>query len=90
MDMMMQAGAQVEFLDPHIDSIPHMREYPHLFGRKAVQLSDIDPEHYDAILISTDHDAVDYVALSALGLPAIDTRNAFATRGLPMDKVVKA
>jgi UDP-N-acetyl-D-glucosamine dehydrogenase len=45
---------------------------------------------YDAVLISTDHDAVDYGALAGLGIPVIDTRNAFASRGLPMDHVTKA
>ena len=34
--------------------------------------------------------AIDYAALLALGLPVIDTRNAIATRELPMDHVTKA
>ena len=38
----------------------------------------------------TDHDALDYAALSGLGLPIIDTRNAMARRGLSMTNVTKA
>jgi UDP-N-acetyl-D-glucosamine dehydrogenase len=90
MELMVAAGAKVDFLDPHIESIPRMREYPDLFGRKSVKIGDIGPKDYDAILISTDHDDVDYAALAALGVPVVDTRNAFASRGLPMDHVTKA
>ena len=90
MDMMLAKGAEVDFIDPHIESIPQMREYPHLLGRRRVCTDDIGPEDYDAVLISTDHDDVDYAALAALGIPVIDTRNAFAARGLPMEHVTKA
>ena len=38
----------------------------------------------------TDHDNIDYAALARLNIPVIDTRNAFARRGLPMDNVTKA
>ena len=90
LDIMQTAGAHVDFLDPHIDAIPRMREYPDLQGKTGVQEADIAAGSYDAVLISTDHDAVDYAALADLGIPVIDTRNAFAARGLPMDHVIKA
>ena len=90
MDMMLEAGAEVDFLDPHIDSIPRLREYPHLFGRTAVQPDEIGKKGYDAILIATDHDDVDYAALGDLDIPIVDTRNAFASRGLPLTLVTKA
>jgi UDP-N-acetyl-D-glucosamine dehydrogenase len=90
MNIMLNNGAEVEFLDPHIDSIPRMREFPQLFGRNCVQLEDVDASAYDAVLISTDHDAIDYEGIIRLGLPIIDTRNAIASRGLPMDLVTKA
>ena len=45
---------------------------------------------FDAVLIATDHDAVDYGALIQLGCPVVDTRNAIAARGLPMGRVTKA
>ena len=90
MDLMLKEGADVAFLDPHVPEVPPMREYPHLRGRTAVDAGDLRAEDYDAILISTDHDAIDYAALAALGLPVVDTRNAFASRGLSMDQVTKA
>jgi UDP-N-acetyl-D-glucosamine dehydrogenase len=90
MDRMLGQGATVAFLDPHIDAIPPMREYPHLLNQRAISPRDIRAEDFDAILVATDHDAIDYAALAALDLPVIDTRNAFARRGLPMDRVTKA
>ncbi len=90
MDIMLGQGAEVDFLDPHIGAIPSLREYPHLLGRKPVRPQDVAAAGYDAVLISTDHDDVDYAALAALGIPVIDTRNAIASRGLAMEHVTKA
>ncbi|MEM9968204.1 MAG: nucleotide sugar dehydrogenase [Pseudomonadota bacterium] len=90
LSLLLDAGAEVDFHDPHIDAIPKMRDYPDFEGRRSVSLKTLGSAEYDAILISTDHDAVDYTALSETGLPIIDTRNAFARRGLPMHNVTKA
>jgi len=90
LDLMQTQGAKVDFLDPHIDTIPVLRDYPHLLGRKSVQMVDVATAGYDAILISTDHDDVDYATLASLGIPVIDTRNAIAARSLPMSNVTKA
>lgn len=90
MDLMLGQGAEVDFLDPHVEAIPAMREYPHLLNRAALRMEDVKPGMHDAVLIATDHDAVDYAALAGLGIPVVDTRNAFASRGLAMDMVTKA
>ena len=84
------AGATVEFLDPLVPEIPPMREYVRFAGRRAIDPGDIAGAGFDAVLISTDHDAIDYKALVALGVPVIDTRNAIERRALPMDRVTKA
>ena len=84
------AGASVAFHDPHVPEIPRMREYPELQGNKSLPFNEIKPEDFDAILIATDHDVVDYAALVAMNLPIIDTRNAIQKRGLLMDNVTKA
>jgi UDP-N-acetyl-D-glucosamine dehydrogenase len=90
MELLLDAGAHVDFHDPHVPAIPKMRDYPAFEGRKSVPLSDVSETSYDLILISTDHDAVDYKALSKTGLPVVDTRNAFARRGLLLERVTKA
>ncbi|WP_198654823.1 nucleotide sugar dehydrogenase [Albibacillus kandeliae] len=90
MELLVEAGAEVDYLDPHVPAIPPMRDYPDLVGRQAIAPEEVAAAGFDAILISTDHDAVDYAALVALGLPIVDTRNAIQKRGLPMDRVVKS
>jgi len=90
LSLLRAAGAQVAFHDPHVPEIPRMREYPELKGYKSVPFAEIDPAGFDAILIATDHDAIDYAALAAMNLPIIDTRNAMQRRNLPMENVAKA
>ncbi|MDK3074846.1 nucleotide sugar dehydrogenase [Sedimentitalea sp. JM2-8] len=90
MDLLMKEGANVDFLDPHVPEIPAMREYPHLKGKRSIDPRTLAESGHDAILISTDHDAIDYAALIDLGVPIIDTRNAIERRNLPGDHVVKA
>ena len=90
MSLLQDAGSKVEFLDPHVPSIPKMREYPQFMGKTALAPSDVKAADFDAVLIATDHDEVDYAALAALGIPIIDTRNAMTRRGLSMENVTKA
>lgn len=90
LSLLRNAGASVEFHDPHVPKIPRMREYPELLGYKSLAFDDIDSANFDAILIATDHDNIDYAALAAMGLPIIDTRNAMKKRNLPMTNVTKA
>ena len=59
-------------------------------GKTSLAAQDIKAADFDAVLIATDHDEVDYAALVALGLPIIDTRNAITRRGLSMADVTKA
>ena len=90
MQLFEEAGAEVSFIDPHVPQIPPMREYGIFEGRAALDPGKIMDVGFDAVVIATDHDAVDYQALVKLGCPIIDTRNAMAKRGLPMDLVTKA
>jgi UDP-N-acetyl-D-glucosamine dehydrogenase len=90
MALLEEAGARVAFHDPHVPEIPRMREYPQFLGRRSVASDAIRAADFDAVLIATDHDAVDYAALAALGLPVVDTRNAMARRGLASERVTKA
>jgi UDP-N-acetyl-D-glucosamine dehydrogenase len=83
-------GARVDFHDPFVPEIPVTREHGDLAGRTSVPL---DPERvagYDAVLIATDHDAIDYRGLARHARLVIDTRNACHRAGILDDKVVKA
>ena len=90
MQILLGHGAAVAFHDPYVPTVPKMRDYPELFGRNSVALENVGADDFDAVLIATDHDNIDYAALARLNIPVIDTRNAFARRGLPMDNVTKA
>lgn len=89
LELLDEAGTEVDYIDPHVPEIPPMREYRQYTARPALDPSDLAPGRFDAVLIATDHDALDYAALLELGCPVIDTRNAIARRGLAMDRVVK-
>ena len=89
LELLDAAGAEVGYIDPHVPEIPPMREYRQFTARPALDPASLAPGQFDAVLIATDHDAVDYAALLELGCPVIDTRNAIARRGLPMAGVVK-
>ncbi len=90
MQLLEEAGAEVAFLDPHVPDLPPMREYGQYHGRTAIAPDAVADADFDAVLIATDHDAVDYAALVALGCPVVDTRNAIAARGLTAENVTKA
>jgi UDP-N-acetyl-D-glucosamine dehydrogenase len=90
MQLFEEAGSQVGFVDPHVPLIPPMREYGLFEGRAALTPDEVARGGFDAIVIATDHDAIDYAGLLDLGCPVVDTRNAIARRGLAMTHVTKA
>jgi UDP-N-acetyl-D-glucosamine dehydrogenase len=90
MEMLARRGASVSFHDPFIAEIPLTREHPDLVGRASVQLTDDTASSFDAAIICTDHDPVDYALLVERCGVVIDTRNACARRGIINDRVVKA
>lgn len=71
-------GAIVEFHDPYVPVIPHMREHAAMSGRTSIALSGDAVAAYDAVLICTDHDNVDYHLVGRAARLVIDTRNALA------------
>jgi UDP-N-acetyl-D-glucosamine dehydrogenase len=90
MELMRDHGAVVDFHDPYIPAIPATREHPRLAGIRGVKWRPEAFKRYDAVLICTDHDAVDYAAAVRGARLVIDTRNA--TRGVKSgrDKIVPA
>jgi UDP-N-acetyl-D-glucosamine dehydrogenase len=83
-------GGVAGYHDPHVAEIPPTREHGELQGRKSVDLTEAAVNSFDAALISTDHDAVDYAALARWSPLIVDTRNAFGRRRIAGDNIVKA
>jgi UDP-N-acetyl-D-glucosamine dehydrogenase len=90
MELLERKGATVAYHDPHVPVLGRLREYPHLLGRQSVPLDAASLEAADAVLIATDHDAIDYAKVAADAKLVIDTRNAMARKGLSGPTVVKA
>jgi UDP-N-acetyl-D-glucosamine dehydrogenase len=82
-------GAVVAYHDPFLAEIPPTREHPHLAGRRSTALDAAAVAAFDAAIICTDHDPIDYAMLVAHCPLVIDTRNACARRGLPLARVLK-
>ena len=89
-ELLEERGSKVAYHDPHVPEIPATREHAALKGRKSQELSETTLGTYDAVLISTDHSAVDYEALSRSARLIVDTRNALGRRGLTGAHIVKA
>ncbi|GJL95601.1 MAG: UDP-N-acetyl-D-glucosamine dehydrogenase [Hyphococcus sp.] len=77
-EMLLERGAKVDFYDPHIPVVPHTRDHPEFNGLKSIEFTRENLAQYDAILISTDHDAVDYAMMVDVAPLIIDTRNALS------------
>jgi UDP-N-acetyl-D-glucosamine dehydrogenase len=89
-EILEKRGAKVDFHDPHIPMIPRTREHVELSGRSSVALNNRSIGSYDALIVSTDHDAIDYALVTKHARLLVDTRNVFARHGLNGSNIVKA
>jgi UDP-N-acetyl-D-glucosamine dehydrogenase len=78
-----KAGAVVEYHDPNVPVIRPSREHSRYAGRRSVALTAESLAGFEAVLVATKHDGVDYPLLAASARLIVDTRNAFA--GVPVD-----
>ena len=85
-------GAAVQYHDPHIPVIPRTRDHGHLTGRRSINLDAKNDSDYDALVICTDHDDIDYANLAKGQKLIIDTRNAMSDLGIEFseNQVVRA
>lgn len=88
LELLDEAGARADFHDPLVPEIPAVPESRDLAGRRSIPWP--VPSGYDAALIVTDHDAIDYAALASALPLVVDTRNACESRGVLAANVVKA
>jgi UDP-N-acetyl-D-glucosamine dehydrogenase len=89
-ELLERRGAVVGYHDPFVPLVPPTRKHGALEGRASVALTPETLRGFDAALIVTDHDGVDYGALVAHCRLVVDTRNACARAGLSGDHIVKA
>jgi UDP-N-acetyl-D-glucosamine dehydrogenase len=89
-ELLEDRGAQTSYHDPHVPEIGPTREHAQLAGRRSIDLTADAIAGFDAILIATDHDDVDYALVARHMRLGLDTRNVFAKRSLDLTRVVKA
>jgi UDP-N-acetyl-D-glucosamine dehydrogenase len=90
LDLLAARGAHVAYHDPHVPVIKPTREHPHWAGTKSVKWNRKIISSFDAVLISTAHDAVNYQQLVAWSPLIVDTRNVLAKYSGITEKVWQA
>lgn len=83
-------GSKVDFYDPFVAVIPPTREHPALSGRSSVAWTQKLASAYEAALIVTDHDGVDYRAILDQARVVVDTRNACRRAGFDAPNLTHA
>jgi len=87
-ELLADGGAEVSYHDPHVPRFPAMRR--HHIDLGSVPLTAAMVRDRDAVLIVTDHDAVDYTLVGAHAKLVIDSRNAMARAKHPTATIIKA
>jgi UDP-N-acetyl-D-glucosamine dehydrogenase len=89
-ELLEERGSKIDYFDPFVPKIPMTREHAELAGRKSVIWREDLTADYDATLIVTDHDGVDYAAMVAHAPLLVDTRNACRKSGVLDASIVLA
>ncbi len=76
-ERLLELGAEVGYHDPHIPVAPSMRSWPDLPPMESVPLTPETLAAQDAVLIATDHSAVDYDLVAREAPLVIDARGVY-------------
>jgi UDP-N-acetyl-D-glucosamine dehydrogenase len=90
LNILQRRQVKVDYHDPLVPRIPPTRQHPELGGMESVPLDRATVASYDAVLIVTDHSAIDWQALVDAARLVVDTRNATAGTVRPSGRVVPA
>ena len=86
-ELLADLGAEISVHDPHVPVIPETRRHPELAGQASLPLTPDVLAAHDAVVIVTDHTAVDYELVADHAALVVDARGIFrGARG----NVVKA
>lgn len=85
MELIRDKGGIVAYHDEHVPTFPVMRE--HHFDLSSEALTEASLKSYDAVVITTDHDSVDYDLVKEHAALIVDTRGVYRA---PADHIVKA
>ena len=90
LDKLQKSGATTSYYDPYIAEIPTTREFPHLAGIQSTSWNEDSLSLFDAAIIVTAHDHIDYTTLMNEVEIVIDTRNALSEVEGKINQIWKA
>jgi UDP-N-acetyl-D-mannosaminuronate dehydrogenase/intein/homing endonuclease len=76
-ERLLKLGAEVSYHDPHIPVAPRMRTWPDLPEMRSRELTPDSLASVDAVIIVTDHRAVDYDLVARHAPLVVDTRGVY-------------
>jgi UDP-N-acetyl-D-glucosamine dehydrogenase len=80
LELLLHRGAEVSYHDPHVARAPRTRARPDLPAMESQELTPKLLTSQDAVLIVTDHTAVDYALVARHAPLVIDTRGIYRQR----------
>jgi UDP-N-acetyl-D-glucosamine dehydrogenase len=90
LNLLKERGAEVAYYDPYVPVIRPTREHPHWAGLRSETWSRQMVESFDAVIVATNHQAVNYQELADWAECIVDTRNAMAVSRTKPGQVWKA
>jgi len=90
LDLLSKRGAEAAYYDPHVPVIRPSREHSHWAGRRSVAWEQPVIGGFDAVLVATAHEAVNYQQLADWSDCIVDTRNVMAKVNIRPNTVCKA
>ncbi|MDB6064615.1 MAG: wbpA 1 [Pedosphaera sp.] len=90
MDLLGERGADVAYYDPYVPVIRPTREHPHWAGTRSVVWNRETIQSFDAVVIATNHKAINYKELADWSQCIVDTRNAMAGISTRPGQLIKA
>jgi UDP-N-acetyl-D-glucosamine dehydrogenase len=90
MSLLNERGAEAAYYDPYVPVIRTTREHSHWAGTASVKWERKTLKSFDAVIISTHHQAINYQQLADWSPCIIDTRNAMAAVKTKTGQVWKA
>jgi UDP-N-acetyl-D-glucosamine dehydrogenase len=77
LDRLLREGALPGYHDPHVPVAPPMRSWPDLPAFRSIALDRETLSRYDAAIVVTPHDAIDWALVAETGSLVVDTRGVY-------------
>ena len=90
MDLLKARGADVAYYDPYVPVVRMTREHSHWAGTRSVNWNRETLQTFDAVIVATNHQVVNYQELADWVPCIVDTRNALAGAKTKSGQVWKA